>query len=64
MEERNNLISTWLSVPLCLSYIVHIYMCMSFPGDSDGKESACNAGDSGSISRLRRSPGERLGYPL
>ena len=28
------------------------------PGDSDGKESACNARDLGSISVLGRSPGE------
>ena len=31
---------------------------------SDGKESACNAGDLGSIPRLGRSPGEGNGYPL
>ena len=29
-----------------------------------GKESACNAGDLGSIPGLRRSPGEGNGYPL
>ena len=28
-----------------------------FPGDSDGKESTCNAGDPGSIPRVGRSPG-------
>ena len=28
-----------------------------FPGGSDGKESACNAGDLGLIPRLGRSPG-------
>ena len=27
-----------------------------FPGSSDGKESACNAGDPGSIPRSERSP--------
>ena len=32
--------------------------------DSDGKESACNAGDPDSIPGLGRSPGERKGYPL
>ena len=37
---------------------------MGFPGGSDGKESACNAGDLGSIPRLGRCPGERNGYPL
>ena len=29
-----------------------------------GKESACNAGDLGSISGLGRAPGEGNGYPL
>ena len=35
-----------------------------FPGDSDGKESACNAGDLGSIPGLGRSPGGGHGNPL
>ena len=35
-----------------------------FPGGSDGKESACNAGDSGLIPGLGRYPGEENGYPL
>ena len=35
-----------------------------FPGGSDGKESACSAGDLVSIPRLRRSPGEGNGYRL
>ena len=35
-----------------------------FPGGLAGKESACNAGDPGSISRLGRSPGEGHGNPL
>ena len=35
-----------------------------FPGSSAGKESACNAGDPGSIPGSGRSPGERIGYPL
>ena len=37
---------------------------MGFPGNSDGKESAYNAGDSGSIPGLGRSPEEENGYPL
>ena len=37
---------------------------LSFPGGSDGKESACNAGDLGSIPGLERSPGEGNGNPL
>ena len=35
-----------------------------FAGGSDGKESACNAGDPGSILGSGRSPGEGNGYPL
>ena len=35
-----------------------------FPGSSDGKESACNAGDLGSILGLGRCPGEGNGNPL
>ena len=34
-----------------------------FPGGSAGKESACNAGDLGSIPTLGRSPGEGKSYP-
>ena len=35
-----------------------------FPASSDSKESACNAGDLGSIPGLGRSPGDGKGYPL
>ena len=38
-------------------YIANIY-------SSVGKESACNAGDPGSISGSGRSTGEGIGYPL
>ena len=37
---------------------------MGFPDSSAGKESACNAGDPGSIPGLGRSAGEGKGYPL
>ena len=37
---------------------------MDFPGDSDGKESACNEGDLGLIPGLGSTPGEGKGYPL
>jgi len=37
---------------------------MGFPGGSDGKESACNAGDPGVIPGPGRSPREGNGYPL
>ena len=35
-----------------------------FPGGSDGKESACNAGDLGSVPEWGRFLGEGNGYPL
>ena len=37
---------------------------LGFPGGLDGKESACNAGDPGSIPGSGRSPGEGIGHPL
>ena len=39
-------------------------MLLGFPCGSAGKESACNAGDLGSISGLERSPIEGKGYPF
>ena len=52
-------------------YVIYLYLyniCISifmgFPGGSDGKESAQNAGDLGLIPELGRSPGEGNGYPF
>ena len=41
-------------------------MCHLVPASSltDGKESACNAGDPGLIPRSGRSTGKGIGYPL
>ena len=44
--------------------VIWLYPQLGFPGGSAGKESACNAGDLGSIPGLGRSPGEGKGYPL
>ena len=44
--------------------MVHLSHPLGFLGSSDSKESACNAGDPGSILGLGRSPGEGIGYPL
>ena len=41
-----------------------MYMCVYTSGSSDSKESACNAGDPGSIPGLERSPGEVKGNPF
>ena len=40
------------------------YLIMGSLDSSVGKESACNAGDPGSICRLGRSAGEGIGYPF
>ena len=42
----------------------HTHTQLVFPGGSDSKESACNAGNLGSIPGSGRSPGEGNGYPL
>ena len=49
--------------PLLLVNITSLVV-RGFPGDSDGQESACNAGDPDSIPGLGRSPGEWNGNPL
>ena len=36
----------------------------TIPRGSDSEESACNAGDLGSIPGLERAPGEGNGYPV
>ena len=46
------------------SYFQFLKSHLGFPGDSDGKESACNVGDPGSVPEWGRSPGEGIGYPL
>ena len=45
-----------------ISIYLSIYIC--FPSSSDGKASACNAGDLGSILGLGRSPEEGNGNPV
>ena len=56
-------IHTWL--PYAYIYYISVYNTyMGFPGGSGGKESACYAGDLGSIPGLGRSLGEENGNPL
>ena len=45
-------------------FFVVVILLVDFPGGSDGKASAYNAGDLGSIPGLGRSPGEGNGNPL
>ena len=44
--------------------MIYSKLFQSFPCGSAGKDSACNAGDLGSVLGLGRSPGEGKGYPL
>ena len=49
----------------CGSFESGIFYALSaFPDSSVSKESACDAGDPGSIPGLGRSIGEGIGYPL
>ena len=45
-------------------FYVQLWHTQDFPGGSDGKASASNAGDPGSIPGSGRSPGEGNGNPL
>jgi len=49
---------------LTILYLTYNVIIKGFPCGSAGKESACYAGDLGSIRGLGRSPGEGKGYPL
>ena len=46
-----------------LTSVTH-WKAISFPGSSVSKESACDAGEPGSIPGSGRSAGEGIGYPL
>ena len=47
-----------------VSKFPHYYDDMGFPGDTSGKESTCNTGDTGLIPGSGRSPGGGHGNPL
>ena len=59
-----NLDSILKSRDITLLTQAHLVKAMGFPVGSDGKESACSAGDLGSIPGLGRSPGEWHGNAL
>ena len=58
----SNLCSIWSSFELENKTLYE--NIMGFPCALDGKKSACNVGDLGSIPGLGRSPEEGKGYPL
>ena len=55
---------TVLSALDALTHLMTLCNRMDFPGCSDGKESACKAGDPGLIPGSGRSPGDRNGHPV
>ena len=58
-------LSLFVSSYLILHVVQLVLTTCQFPGPLHvSKESACNAGDPGSISGSGGSPGEGIGYPL
>ena len=61
-------VSTYLDYPSSFAFpntdMNKVFLPWGFPGSSDGKESVCNAEDSGLIPGLGRSPGGGNVYPL
>ena len=63
-ESRRPRFDSWVRKILWRRDRLPTPVFLVFPGGSDGKESACSAGDLGSIPGLGRSPGEGKGNPL
>ena len=66
-SQKNCIGLSWLfsRIPSsCYRKIEFIFEAASIPDDSDGRESACNTGDSSIIPGSGRSPREWNGYPL
>ena len=57
-----NYMVRWMDSPV--TFEIQCTNLKGFPGGSDGKESACNAGDLGLIPGLGKSPGGDHGSPL
>ena len=55
---------TFVNIVMSLLFNTLSRFVMGILGGSDSKESACSAGDLGSIPGMGRSPGEENGYPL
>ena len=62
--SKLNIHSNLISRSMIIHFIPFANIIWGFSGSSDGKEFACNAGDTGSIPGLGRSPGEGMGYLL
>ena len=64
-KQESNLYNIAMTLRLLTAHKWDLHLeDLDLPGGSDGKESACHAGDSGSILGSGRSPGEGNSYPL
>ena len=63
-ENHVNFLIQCLLNTYCVHSSIYIHRRPGLPGGSDGKKSACNVGDLGSIPGSGRSPGEGNGNPL
>ena len=63
-EEFHRLCSPWGCKESEMTERLSLSISLSFPSGSYSKESACNAGDLGSVPGLRNSSGEGNGNPL
>ena len=62
-NSEENIVKDKKKKEKALSDIIQLFCCcLGFPHGSDGEESSCNAGDSGLIPGLGRSPLEGNGY--
>ena len=69
VKHYSNTYSLTLTVPAYFNSSLficffNIHDWLGFPDSSAGKESTCNAEDSGLMPRSGRSPGEGIDYPL
>ena len=61
--NSNFIAYTYICIYMYVCIYVHTYTYMGLPGASDGKESACNAWDQGSIPGLGKIPWRRKCQP-
>ena len=71
IQSTSLLIYIWIHIQqiskFWINELLQVYKCqllLGFPGGSDGKESACNAGDLGLIPGFGRSSGKGNAYSL
>ena len=65
IDNTHTHLYTYTHTHILIHKLIHVYTHhLGFPGSSAVEESACNAGESGSVSGSWRLAGEGIGYPL